>query len=89
MLRPRCTSLVADPALGGIHGKKELLQHRRWKGSTYLMAAGDSQAQGPPFPPPLPFSKSQQVMIWSRGAGDGLCPQLGDTRLQPGSGLSV
>lgn len=57
MLQPWCTSLVADLALGDIHGKKELLQHRRWTGSTYPMAAGDSQAQGSPFPPHLSFSK--------------------------------
>lgn len=42
------TSLVAEPARGAIHGKKELLQHR-WKGSTCPMAGGDSQAQGPPL----------------------------------------
>lgn len=58
ILQPRCAWLAADLALGGIHGKQDLLQHQQWKGSTYPMAAGDSQAQGPPFPPCLPFSKS-------------------------------
>ena len=76
MLQPRCTLIMADVALGGIHGKKELLQHRRWKGSTSPIAAGDSQAQGPSLPPHLPFSKRRGGPGWSRTGGV-LCWETG------------